>query len=134
MLRSTRAAIETHLRTVAGAIHVAWEDVPFTPPQTGAWLHARMLPGRPEDPTIGDGYRRDVGVYQVDVCTPAGQGPSQAEALCEQLRAAFRRGTALYAGSVRVLIASTPGVASAKADGGCVRRAVSIFYAADTTN
>lgn len=102
-----RSAFESALNAWAEAqtpaIPVAWQNVKFTQPAT-RYLRAFVLPA--ETATYGiDGLSREyLGVFQVSIVLPSGQGAADGEAISEELDALFSPSTALTSGGLSVYI------------------------------
>lgn len=130
-IRSLRAALEVALNSISPALVTAFENVPFTPTQGTPYQRVNLLRATPENPAIGSGMHRDIGVMQVTLCYPMGPGPQAAETRAEAIRTAFARGASLTSGAVTVHITTTPtiGPAYVEADRYCVP--VSIRYHAN---
>ena len=92
----------------AGPFPSAFENVPFNP-QTGvAYQRLNLLPAQTENPTMGDGFERHVGLLQVTLFYPLNAGPGPAETRARVIRTLFKRGTAMVDGTSRVLIIRSP--------------------------
>lgn len=130
-IKSLRAALEVALNSISPTLATAFENVPFTPTTGTAYQRVNLLRGTPENPSIGAGLAREIGVLQVTLCYPIGAGPQPAEDRAELMRATFERGASFTAGSVTVHITGTPtvGPAYVEADRYCVP--VSIRYHAN---
>ncbi len=57
-----------------GASKTAFENVTFKPKVGEAYQRSVLAPITPENPTLGDGYFREVGFYQVVLSYPKGEG------------------------------------------------------------
>jgi len=114
---SIRAAIESKLATISPAISTAYENVPFTPVTGTAYQAAYLMPATPANPTMGDGYYREQGIFQVTLMYPLQAGPKTAADRAELIRAAFKRGTTLTSGTVSVIIERTPEIGQGRVDG-----------------
>lgn len=127
-IRALRAALEVALNSIAPALSTAFENVPFTPTAGTAYQRVNLLRASPENPGIGAGMHRDIGVMQVTLCYPIGPGPQAAESRAEAIRTAFARGASFTSGAVTVHITTTPAIGPAyvEADRYCVP--VSIRY------
>jgi hypothetical protein len=92
------------------------------------------MPGEPEQAALGDlGENRLVGVYQISVFEPTGEGAGPAEVVAEGLIAAFKRGSAFTGGSVTVRVQKVwRGVAIQ--DGDWYHIPVSVMWFAYTAN
>jgi hypothetical protein len=74
-------------------LRVAYQDVPFTAPDT--YLAAYLLPATTEGADIGGAHRAFVGVFQVSIITPAGKGRGAAEGIADEIAALFPKGLKL---------------------------------------
>lgn len=102
-----RRLLEQHLVTNSVGIETAWENVPYKP-GTAMWQEVALLPARPENPTLGDAFRRETGIFQISVHAPLNVGPQVAQARADALLAAFARGLMLFSGTLRVMIDASP--------------------------
>src|SRR5215212_9993347 len=89
------------------ALPIAWPNDPFTP--TSAFLQPSLLPA----PTVAmavpyAGPNEYIGVYQVSVFYPAGQGMTAPAETASLVVARFRRGTALSRSGIEVRINNPP--------------------------
>lgn len=92
MIDVIRKALDSHLASLPLGVPIAWPNIPFDP--NGAYLRPTLLPNRPDQAELGrDGRNVHEGIYQVDAFYPSGYGVRDAEATCEALIAAFKRGT-----------------------------------------
>lgn len=117
-----RAALSVALNSISPTLSCAWENVAFTPVNGTPHQRINMLRAAPENPSIGAGMHREVGIMQVTLCYPLGAGPQPAEARAELIRAAFSRGASFTSGAATVHITTTPAVAAGyiEADRYCV--------------
>jgi hypothetical protein len=116
-ISSIRVALETHLNTISPAIQYAYENVPFTPTTGVPYALVYLLPATPANPTMGDGYYREQGIFQVTLMFPLQAGPKTAADRAEKIREAFKRGTTLTSGSIQVIIDRTPEISQGRVDG-----------------
>lgn len=116
-ISSIRVALETHLNTISPAIQYAYENVPFTPTTGVPYASVYLLPATPANPTMGDGYYREQGIFQVTLMFPLQAGPKTAADRAEKIREAFKRGTTLTSGSIQVIIDRTPEISQGRVDG-----------------
>lgn len=130
-IRALRAALEVALNSISPSLATQFENVPFTPTAGTAYQRVNLLRAPPENPAIGAGMHRDIGVMQVTLCYPIGPGPQNAETRAESIRTAFSRGASFTSGAVTVHITNTPTVGPAyiETDRYCVP--VSIRYHAN---
>lgn len=136
-LSQIRAAFETELAGMSPALATAWENVVLSPkPAAGTpYQIAKLMPAEPENPTYGDGFYRERGYFQLNLCYPTkqnpGAGPSIARA--ELLRETFPRGKTLIAGGVTVIVERTPEIGVGFSDGDRYVVPVRIRYFANVT-
>jgi hypothetical protein len=114
---SVRAALESRLNNMANPISTAWENAPFTPVAGTPYQAVYLMTATPENPTMGDGFYREQGIFQVSLFYPLQAGPAAAAARAELIRTAFKRGTALTSGAVTVRISRTPEIGQGRVDG-----------------
>ena len=91
-----------------GASKTAFENVTFTPSVGTAYQRSVLAPITPENPTLGDGYFREVGFYQVVLSYPKGEGVGKISAMAELVQDYFKRGTTLVEGSDKIIVDRTP--------------------------
>ena len=116
-ISSIRIALETHLSNMANPISCAYENVPFTPVTGVPYQKVFLLPATPANPTMGDAYYREQGIFQVTIMFPLQAGPKTAADRAEAIRTAFKRGTTLTYNSVNVIIDRTPEISEGRVDG-----------------
>lgn len=85
-----RALIETRLRDWADDqdLPVEWEDVTFTPPDT-TYLKFNLLPAQTRSDDLEGKLRTWLGVAQITICVPGGNGPASASQYVSGLDALF---------------------------------------------
>lgn len=111
-LAAVRSALETALDGIAPALPTAWENAGFEPPDDGApYQSVNLLPNRPENPTLGDGFHRLRGILQVTLAYKLGTGAKAAQARAELIQATFPRGASFTASGVTTTIEATPAIA-----------------------
>lgn len=103
-----RAALETALQQVNADIDIAWENRTYVPQPDVPFLKVWLLPAKPSDITMGKGYRREQGIFQVNVSYPNQEGPRDAAERAELIRSSFPRGATFTSGGVTVAIGGTP--------------------------
>lgn len=114
---SVRAALQTKLNGMTPALATSWEAVGYTPVTGTAYQEAYVMPAQPDNPTLGDGFYRAQGIFQISLKYPPGVGTATAEARAELIRTAFKRGTTLTSGAVKVTIPTTPEIGQGRVDG-----------------
>jgi hypothetical protein len=84
---------------------VAYENANYSPSIGTLYLRPTFLPGEPTQGDLGDeGRNRLVGVYQIDVFAPEGDGVKTAEQKANGLVDEFKRGTVIGTTSATVRI------------------------------
>ena len=116
-LASVRIALESKLNAMTPALSTAWENVPFTPVSGTPYQAAYLLPATPANPTMGDGYYREHGIFQITLMYPIQAGTLTAATRAELIRSTFKRGTTLISGTVSVIIERTPEIGQGRVDG-----------------
>ena len=116
-LIAVRIALESKLSAMTPSLSTAWENVPFTPVTGVPYAAAYLMPATPANPTMGDGYYREQGIFQVTLMYPLQAGPKTAADRAELIRAAFKRGTTLTKSTVSVIIERTPEIGQGRVDG-----------------
>lgn len=114
---SVRAALETKLNSITPSIATSYENVAFTPVAGTAYQSCYVMPATPDNSTLGSGFYREQGIFQVSLFYPQQAGAGIAEARAELIRTAFKRGTVLTSGSVKVQINDTPSIGQGRVDG-----------------
>jgi len=113
---SVRAALQTKLNGIAGSIAVAWENVGYTPVVGTPYQAAFVMAATPDNPTVGDGFYREQGIFQVSLFYPLQAGTATAEARAQLIRTTFKRGTGMVSGGVTVLVDKTPEIGQGRVD------------------
>jgi len=114
---SVRAALEAKLNAMTPALSTSWENVPFTPASGTAYQAAYVLPADPANPTMGTGHYREQGLFQVSLFYPLQAGTLTAATRAEAIRTAFKRGTTMTSGSIKVIVTDTPHIGQGRVDG-----------------
>lgn len=115
-LSLVRAALETALNAILPALATAWQNVKYDPVPGTPYQAVYLLPAEPENPTMGDTFHRERGIFQVSLFYPLLAGPGAAETRAELIRTAFYRGASFTSGTVTVRIDRTPEVGQGRAD------------------
>jgi hypothetical protein len=130
-LAHVRQALETRLLAMTPALSTAAENLAFTPVAGVAYQLMYLLPAAPDNPTLGEAYRREVGVFQVSLMYPQNSGPGAAQARALAVQAQFARALVLTAGTTNVLITRTPEIGPGRVDADRYRIDISIRYQAE---
>jgi hypothetical protein len=116
-ITAVRAALETKLSAMTPALAIAWENAPYTPVAGTPYQAAYLLPATPDNPTMGDSFYREQGIFQVSLFYPLQAGPKAAADRAELIRTTFKRGTSMVSGTVTVRVARTPEIGQGRVDG-----------------
>ena len=130
-----RRVLESTLGTWAAAqvpaMQVAYEGVPFTPPALSvSYARGFMLPAMTVSLDLARSHRRYMGIWQVSLYIPEGQGLAVAQAAEASLDAAYTVHAPLVNGTVLVYITHPMSAASAMPDDGRIHIPISCRYEA----
>jgi len=131
-LTAVRAALETKLFGMTPALATAYENVPYTPIVGTPYQAVYLLPVV-DNPTMGNDYYREQGIFQVSLFYPLQAGSATAAARAELIRTTFKRGTSMVSGTTTVRIANTPDIGQGRVDGDRWHIPVKIAYFAEIT-
>lgn len=110
----------------------AWENMFFPVIANRVpYQKVHLLPGRPENPTLGDSFRREYGIFQVTLVYPLQFGTGDAFARAELVRSTFPRGASFVNSGVEVHIDVTPEIGPARIDDEAYMLPVRVFYYAN---
>jgi len=104
-----RAALETALAAITPALATAWENVPFSPPDTDPYQCVYVRFSAPDNPEFGARYW-ERGYMQVTLVYPPSVGDKTARTRAMLVRAAFPRGRTISSGGIDARISDTPEV------------------------
>lgn len=104
-----------HLNTLIPVLSTAWENVPFTPPDT-IYQRVQFFVHPPEDPTISDMYYRERVQMQIFINGPAGVGTGDVDTRAELVRSHFNKGLTIVdsATNMRIYVLRTPQIAGSQ--------------------
>jgi hypothetical protein len=126
------SALSTHLRNMPNVLPIAGPNVTFPaagqtkPPK---FLKLDFLPNRTRQITLGDDPQQKVGILQVSVMWPIGNGLTDALDVVGQIIDRFKNQT-LFASGVKITISSEPWAASPIQDVDRLNVPISIPYIA----
>ena len=129
-IASVRTALEAKLNAMSPAIATAWQNVGYTPVTGTPYQACFVMPATPSNPTVGDGFYREQGIFQISLFYPLLAGAQAVEARAQLIRTTFKRGTAMTSGSVSVLVDTTPEIGQGRADDDRWHVSVKIRYSA----
>jgi hypothetical protein len=129
-----RQCFEARLALMSPNLSTAYENKDFVPVTNTPYQKVNLLPAQPDNATLGDGYYREIGLFQITLCYPNNGGPAAAEARAELVVQHFKRATRMTKDSQVVLVTRTPSVAPAFKDGDRYCIPISIFYQSEIFN
>ena len=112
-----RTAFDTRLATLSPALACAYENKAYAPVAGTPYQRINLLPNTPEDAVLGSLIYFEIGIFQVTLCYPMGNGPGTAEARAQLVKDLFKRGTSMLQGGVTVTVTRAPSAAPAFIDG-----------------
>lgn len=113
-----QSALETALATIAPPIDTAYENTDYTPVVDREYQEAWLLPATPENPTMGEAFHRQAGIFLVKLQYPPRKGSAPAAARAELIAALFKRGASFVKGGVVVQIERTPEIGAGRPEEG----------------
>lgn len=112
---------------------VQTENKQFTPPSGKPWARITNLPAQPDQATLGDGGQDlHVGILQVDLLYPQGEGRGAALAMADRIATHFKAGDSWRHEDQAVRVTSC-GRGTGINEGGWYRISVSINWKAHVT-
>lgn len=126
-----RSLLEARLDTLAPSIATVKENTAYTPVKGTVYQRVFLLMAQTENPTLGDGFKRERGILQVNLYYPEFVGTGDSTARAESIKTLFKRGTTIEQGSVRVQVYGSPYVAQGSNNEGFYMLPVSIPFKAD---
>ena len=110
-LLNIRRAFEKACSTLSPEIDTFYENAPSVKPtQKKAYQKLQLVPFKPENPTFGDNYYREVGEFQIFLCYPSREGVEKAVQKAQLIRDTFFRGSTLVEGGLEIIIRNTPAI------------------------
>ena len=110
-----RAALEVALSAMSPELATAWENTAYKPVVGRPYQRAAIIRATPRNDEYGRAFS-ELGIFQVSLHYPPGQGAKDAEARLDLIRATFFRGASFVKNSVVVTIISTPAALPATDD------------------
>lgn len=107
-LQNIRKAFEKAVTLLSPEIDTFYENSPAKPTQKKAYQKVQLVPFRPENPTFGDSYHREVGEFQIFLAYPAREGTGAALQKAQTIKDTFFRGSTLVEGDTEIIIGRTP--------------------------
>lgn len=133
-LVTIKKALEKRLQLITPSISTSYESVSFTPVANEPYQKVQIIPRQPDNPTLGDGYYREVGEFQVVLAYPSNVGTLDVLTRAELVQQHFARGTSITEGDLTVIIPRTPQISGASVIGDRVIVPVIIRYLVEIMN
>lgn len=111
-----KAALETALNTITPLLKTIFENSDYVAVTGTAYQMTNILSIEPENPTFGDGFRRERGIFQISLMYPLNAGAGAAVTQAELIRQKFYRGATFVSGGVTVTIERTPEIGAGYVD------------------
>ena len=123
------AALDQQLNAMAGLPAVAWSNAEYTPALGTTYLRPTLIPGNTLPETIGSaGEDLNIGIYQVDVFTEAGELKNAGIVMADLIADQFKHGTQITYNGVTVEIKSVSVKVSTNSTEGWYKTIVEIVY------
>jgi hypothetical protein len=91
-------------------VQVAWENIPFTPPQDKPYLRLFVLPAATQSIDFEAQLQIYRGILQVNVVAMAGGGVGESRLLANQIADLFPEGSEFREGDLSVYVSSQPAI------------------------
>lgn len=127
-----RSLLEVRLNSVKGVdLALSLPNKGFSPALDEPWGDVDFLFAKTANPTMGDGFKRALGLLQVMLHYPLNKGAGAAVAKADALCTGFQRGTSMEQGAVQVKIMEAPWQVDLGASDVWFRIAVNVPFIAD---
>lgn len=126
-----RNALENALAAITPAIDIVHENEAYAPIAGRPYCEAHVLFATPANPTMGDGFYQELGIFQINLQYPTEVGTADAAAQAQLIRDAFSRGATFADGGVTVQVDRTPELSAGTVDGDRWFQPVKIRWHAD---
>lgn len=123
-----RKALSDKLFDLDPFFDTAEVNVKFNPKQDTPYQRYRLIPSNVENPTYGDNFHRENGIFEVTLCYPLYQGEGAIMQKADEVKAHFKRGQSVQSNSITTTIRTTPSIGGAFIDGDRYCVICSIFY------
>lgn len=112
-----RNAMETALDALTPAIQSVHENEAYVPVVDVPYQEVYLLVAKPANPTLGDGYFQERGVFQINLQYPRDVGSLAAATRAEAIRALFPRGATFTNGGITVQIDEATEIGTGRQEG-----------------
>lgn len=112
-----RIALETALNAMTPSLATAFENNKYEPVAGTPYQQAFVLLAEPDNPTMGNTFKREQGIFQINLRYPLNTGTASVNARAELLKTSFPRAERFTSGGVTVTVEKTPHVAPGFVEG-----------------
>lgn len=123
-----KKALEKRLALITPSIETAYEAVSFKPQNNIPYQRVQLIPRKPQNPTMGDGYYREVGEFQIFLAYPSNKGTAEVLARANLVQQHFARGTTILEDGLEIIIPRTPHITGSSIAGDRIIVPVIIQY------
>ena len=120
------SALDKHLNDMVGKPDVAWENKKFKPVNGELYLRPTNIQG--ETTAITSGQDETIGIYQVDIFAPVGDGKYEPLIMADKIANQFKQDSTLPYNSQLVKIRNVSRGTISNNDDGWLHIAVEITY------
>lgn len=99
---SIKSALYTAIDALPGALDTVKPNITFNPVPGIPYQKVNTIFARPEEPTAGSDFYREVGTLQVTLFYPLLQGEGPAMSRAELIRNAFPKGSSVITNSIEI--------------------------------
>jgi hypothetical protein len=126
-----RNALESALASISPAVDIVHENQSYNPTADQPYCEAYLLVATPNNPTMGDGFYQESGIFQVNLQYPPEVGTLDAALQAERIRALFRRGATFSDGGVSVMVDRTAEIGAGRIEAGLWMTPIKIRWHSD---
>ncbi len=90
----------------------AWENMSFQTTADVPYQAPYLLVATPDNPTFGDGFYRENGIFQINLFYPQQIGTGAIGLRAELIRSTFKRGSTFVKDGIQVIVNATPDIGS----------------------
>ncbi len=101
-------ALETFFNERFSDLPISWENHTFKPEADKPYQEVFFLFAEPDNPTMGDDFYRQRGIFQVTLRYPQNNGSRDAALRADAIRNTFHRGLSVAANDVTTIVDTTP--------------------------
>lgn len=110
------------------ALQTSKEGVRFEPTPDTPYQALTLIPAEPENPTFGDDYYRENGIFRIRLFYPSRKGLGEVTTQAQKIRSWFYRGLSLPSGDIEVHIQRTPSISEGRSTEDRIVQIVDVRY------